>query len=445
MTPTQGDITNSKNKRRVGSAKAGLFIASIAIAVLVLRPDAADSARITELSRVATELDAAAASAESFRVEDIEEMAEVRELPLVIAEHAMRLESATVGLEERIETLWADSYAGMWLSTGSIPGLTIAFTDLDLARNATVANWFGYPAEINYVSVPNSMVELVALQRALRNDRLLLQAGGRIGVPDIDDTEGKFDLDIDVRLNRVVIVVGTVTNDVRKAFTNRWGDAWVVVKEGPVHPECAQTDCYDNMMGGLQLQTYQLIAICTSAFSALDGPDEYVLSAAHCHESSASRYHAGHWFGEVWTQQRSGRVDAEAILTGGSAWEMKGKVWLAADDRRSIYYYITWASITVGTRVTKSGYVGGTQQGDITSKNYAPSGVPLSERFVLADYCGSDGDSGGGVLRNNTAYGIHHGGDDNGPNTNCPTPEESVFGAINYAMNALDVALQAGP
>lgn len=422
------------------------FYAGPLLAVLAVMTQSVSSAAVVVIDTPARELDAAAARAETFAPQDIEAMAKRRGMSLARAEYAMRLESATVGLEEQILTAWPDSYAGMWLSTTASPSLVLAFTDADPSRSEVAGAWFGFPASVDTVVVDHSLDELATLQLSIREERSRLQRGGRIGATYIDATRGHFDLDIDVRANRVVVYVEKATPQISTAFTDRWGGGRVIVREGVIRPQCTQNDCYATMMGGLTLQKFDLVQLCTTGFSALDGSgsgQRYVLSAAHC--DTTSRYHADYWFGEVWDQQQSGRVDAERIIKGNSVWDMKGKVWLGSSDKRSIYTYITWGNMTVGTQVTKSGWFGGIQVGDILSKNYMPNAVPNSERFLLASYCGTPGDSGGGIVRNNTAYGIHHGNDNVLPHSACPTPENSVFGAINYAMTALDVDLMAGP
>lgn len=100
-----------------------------------------------------------------------------------------------------------------------------------------------------------------------------------------------------------------------------------------------------------------------------------------------------------------------------------------------------------GTLVGKAGQTTGTTRGDITSKFGAPTGVPSSNRFLVADYCANPGDSGGAVFNTNTAYGIHHGGPTvNGQARVCGDPLDfGYFGNVVYAKDALGVSILAAP
>lgn len=390
----------------------------------------------------AVQLDRSAALLEESDPGDLAVMAERRHMSLATAERAMRLESATLGLEELINARWTDSFAGMWLSIDSEPGLFVAFTNSDRSRNGILADAFGYPDDIHFLVADHSLAELQDLQLQLRDARASMQSGARLGIQAIDDTKGQFDLDIDVRANRVVVRVERRTDSIATAFIGVYGREWIEVREGITHFQCLPTDCYDNMMSGLQYGDAGG-PWCTTAFSAglsSNWSQKLFLTAAHCTDPNPARYHAGHYFGAYYGAAFGGRTDAARVLKD-AVWDMKARMWISASVRRSVCCYITWSNIQVGVQVVKGGGFSGTQYGDILGKYYMPSGVPDSERFVLASYCANPGDSGSGIMHSQTAYGIHHGADDVGPNTSCPTPENSVFGAINYAMDALDVDL----
>lgn len=85
-------------------------------------------------------------------------------------------------------------------------------------------------------------------------------------------------------------------------------------------------------------------------------------------------------------------------------------LFVSSSDIRPIYYHITWDATMYNTLVGKAGGSTGTQRGYITSTYVMPSYVTNGHRFIRAEYCAKDGDSGAAVFNTNTAYGIHSGG-----------------------------------
>lgn len=192
------------------------------------------------------------------------------------------------------------------------------------------------------------------------------------------------------------------------------------------------------MRGGLKFTIENGVEGCSTAFSAVSGTGRYVLSAAHC--SGTVRRNGGSKYGDVENELKSSYVDAERIRRTNSNWTEAGRVWVSSSDQRAVKAYITWDNVVVGKRVLKSGHKLNTTYGDIKGKYYSPSYVPNSDRFITATYCSAGGDSGGSVMRSNTAYGIH-----SGRNKACgESGSFGVFGSIGYAMGAMDVGLIAG-
>ena len=365
------------------------------------------------------------------------------------AELRIRLEAASVGFEPKLIDALSTTFGGAWLEVDGEPGLTVAVTrDTDDALRL-VQSMFALPSSVRIVEVRHSLSELLALQERMIKDRSALEDGTAKLVEPLSDTGGIYDLDIDVKRSVVVVRLPRLTDALRDAFASIYGTEMVVVEgNGSVPEVCTRADCRYTLRGGLRITGGG--STCSSAFSAVAASNYYLLSAAHCLGGYGSpRVQGGEEYGWVTSEQRSGRVDAERTFRPWpSPWYVSASVFVWSGDMRPVRYYITWDSTMTGTQVGKAGYATNQTLGNITSKYGAPTGVPNSERFLVASYCANPGDSGAAVYNTNTAYGIHHGGpvDGSGNARLCGDPLDfSYFGNIAYAKDALGVAILAAP
>ena len=364
----------------------------------------------------------------------------------------VRVENFAPLLEAQAAAQYPATFGGLWIDTDSTePYVHIAF-----AREATRSSaairlmtpQFPHPELIVGQSVDHSLAELLAAQARMIADRGVARtappAFGLDGL--MVGTDGRYDLGIDVVASRVVVTLDTLdTPALRQVFRDRYGADMVAFGEGSLvvleaDPCVYRDDCRYVMRGGIY------ISGCSTAFVSFDFETEErgVLSAAHC--PGMARWHSGSEYGTVTKKHYGNDVDAEHIDKGnccGNQWSSRPRVFVTADDQRSVKYSKGWAEITLGTRVLKSGHVTNTTRGFILDKWFTPEAMEddATYRMVLTDYCAKGGDSGAAVMRSTTAWGIHGGGSPG----ECSDSDVSFFSSIEFVKVQLGVRLVAGP
>ena len=360
-----------------------------------------------------------------------------------VAAHRLRVDRAAGALEAEAERRWPDSFAGLWISRPDFT-VRVAFTGDAAAKRDELARTFAFPEQLVAERAPVSLQDLRAIQERINTDRASQQQGAAAGPASLQATRGQYDTEIDVRTQTVVLRVPDQAVDGARAETPAAYGPRVRVQSGAAEPSgCSISDCRYAMLGGLEL-VIGSAGTCSSAFSATNGTNRFVLSAAHCYVNTktTSRYNAGSYYGYTRTYQYSGRVDAERIIRSGS-WRESGKFFVEGENPRLVEDYVGYGSTPIGAYLGKTGRSTGTTRGYVESKTVSPSYVPSSNDFLKVDFCVYPGDSGGAVWAGNSAYGIISG---YYKGTSCrgggPTGRGAgIYGAINFALASLDVSL----
>ena len=359
---------------------------------------------------------------------DAGKIAERYGLPIGEVEDRLRLQDEVGELAAEAAVLWPETFAGLW-SDGVV---SVAFTEGAEANVAQLAAGFADPGRLRAVTAGHSRAELVALQNRLVLDREEARAG-RLSFPGVEGA--RYDLDIDVRRNTVVVLVEDARPDTVAAFTSRYGGPLVVEQASLGESEaCTRTDCRSSLRSGLR-STMPNGGSCTTAFKTTGG---YLFSAGHCAVASpGARRHAGSQYGSVVSHQMLGRVDAELQTAWSNGFYAGAWIWVSSSEQvRKVTSTGTYSTIAVGNFFCKSGITTEETCGSVTSVDYAPSTIALSNRFIRGDYCGEPGDSGAGVYIGGKALGIHSGGETGDCNF---TDDWSYFGHIEYAQSTLGV------
>lgn len=368
------------------------------------------------------------------------------------------LERALEPIQGLASSLFPAQFGGLW-ATGSGEDVTvhIAFTDTPLVSTAALvsAAGFPYPEVLEPVDVAVSLAQLEQLLELMSAEREAVRAGelaiGTITSPD-------YDLAVDLPTNSVQVItdVGATEQVLWQTAFASYGALVDVVPGSITGPQgCRRADCGTNLRGGLQLGS-DGGKYCSSAFTVQKNGERRLLSAGHCgnasscdgHDDGAARFHNGRRYGTVIDQACARHVDAE-IHSPNS--DFAFRPWLTVnrrDPKHPVVASTEWTETIEGlTRICKSGYASSLRCGQVTNKYLAPSYVPLSSRFVMTNYCAIPGDSGAAVhrrIRKGRAEGIHAGGNVDGParckNWN-PRRDFSVYGHIEYALEALDVTM----
>lgn len=343
-----------------------------------------------------------------------------------------RFEHAFAVLQAQAATRWPSTFAGGWIDVAQFGG-RLAFTDNAVANVTQLRGGFAFPDELYPVNAATSYAGLRALEDAVIAERNALQAGGAVSglPPSIAATRGAYDVSIDVIGGTVEVRAEPGEANLARAFQDRYGPSVTVSSTGVAHASsCTITDCRYAMMGGLELYMYNSTTnrVCSSAFTATNGSNRFTISAGHCQvvDFVASHRFQGappgggaqttdRKYGGSYSNVYTGSVDAERIIRNASVgsdprWRESSKIFMVGENPRNIDNYIARPYITIGAYIGKTGRTTGTTRGYVTRLNTAPGYIPNSTAtFIEADYCNRRGDSGGGVLQNHTAWGIHSG------------------------------------
>lgn len=392
---------------------------------------------------------------------EVEAIAEFYGISREAAEHRLRVEIATVGLDGRLQDRWPDTYAGSSHTDDGSPGVIVAFqgpVDDVEQRRAEIAEEFAYP---EFVEIrEGAAVSLAKLEQAyfaLAGDIERLARGGDHPREALRQTRGRFGVGLNLVENRLDVTLPQSTRTamgrqdgrsgaerLRSAIVEHYGVPNVEVEPvGELRPEtheCSRGNCQWEMMGGLQLLRDEL---CTSGFGGIKGTQRYVISAGHCSGGVGTwrRNGTDGHYGTVEDEQLTGDVDAEIIRHETNPWATHGVIALfeSGEDFREITGFVTASGYsttwTIGMSGASSNQV---SRGKITNLSWSGTDEDgkFHSDFVRANYCAQGGDSGAPIFRNNDALGIHFGGFAN----SC----DRLFTKIQHVGTRFGISLLAG-
>lgn len=223
----------------------------------------------------------------------------------------------------------------------------------------------------------------------------------------------------------------------------------IYIPGGSAKPTCSRSDCRFNMRAGLSIIAPALQPTrgnCTSAFSAEGGSGrKFMLTAGHC--GSGVYRNGGAVYGGTDRNrfEESVKYDVQRVVRTNSSWSHSWYIFLGSNDFRRIDSTIPQSQIVAGTQVGMTGKASGTTRGFVKE-----IGVGIPELHgspavnVTATYCSKKGDSGAGVFRNNTAWGIHFNNNTytSGPGTSCGQEHHrGYFLPIRRAASLMNVTI----
>lgn len=427
----------------VGTTGA-LMMALVASPVASASTEPAGSAPAADASSpvVATQFDPSNPGA--LNPDDVRDRASLENVSLIEAERRFRVEQAAAALEARSLAAYPETSAGVWISYDPYQ-VNVAFTKDAVASARAVTADFPFPAEITPVSTKFSLLELEDAASKIARDRAALlrnQAPADLP-PAVSATRGNITTSIDLTANRLRVLTPEPARNAQAEFAARYGTSIAVDAGGAQPTGCDQSDCRHALVAGIRA-TIPGSGFCSTAFTAVRNGQYFALSAGHCTADTqvTARSNGGSTLGNATTVVYSGQVDAERI-SANNIWSPTSKVWRENGLPSFINNWVSYPNTLVGAYIRKSGVTTRTTSGHITSKTVQPSYVLNGEKFISADFCVDNGDSGGAVWVNESAYGIVSGKFFTG-SCNGPQGGPGIFGSIGPAMTALDVNLLGG-
>lgn len=329
-------------------------------------------------------------------------------LPLVQSE--LRLQNAIGQLQEQVATRWPETFGGLWIepATGLV---SIAFTENAVANVATLAASFTAPTLLRPVTVGRSYRDLKAVQERMLADRRAVAAGTR-SWPGLTGT--RYGLDVDVRENRPVVVTDGHTPATVAALRAAYGDLRVDATGNGSEHACTRSDCKHFVRAGLGTGTTGYPNNCTLGFTVASGQINLeTTTAGHC--DNGVGYHGGVRHGYDAVVRNYGASDS---MTQTTTTDFKAGPWIwvsSGEPARKVTSMQTYAALTVGQWICKSGISTFYSCGSVLSRDYAPAyefGVADHWNFMLTDMCDTFGDSGAPIFISGQAVGLISGGND---------------------------------
>lgn len=364
-----------------------------------------------------------------------------------VAAQRLALEDDAAVLLEQAARRWPSTFAGSWMADQG-DSVVVAFTQSADANVAELARTFPSPSRLRPKTVALSMGELLRIHDRMRadRDRLLDVAQGRRPASEVAElpaamraTRGQYAVDLDVQNNTPLAFAMGPRDELASALERRYAAKAAVRPGGPVGLECSREYCNFSMRGGLAMNIP-----CTTGFSAFGGSGRrFFLTAGHC--GYEFWIHGGSGYGNTDRADWDSGMDAARVVDDSpTAWSHVGRVWVESYDQRVIRYFQRFSAMQLETQVLKTGAFGGTDRGVI--KSFSFSAPTTTRNYVRSTYCSEGGDSGGAVLRNDVAWGLHGGSSNNlGAGFQCGQPNHySLFQAIEPALNRLSVSLITG-
>lgn len=352
---------------------------------------------------------------------------------------------------------WSDEFGGVWYVTRGDPtgGIEVGFTSGATEKVTQLAEQFTGP-ELIAIEVPKSQEEITQEMRVVIEDRE--QAKEEAG-PLAAIKGGLFDMDADLKTGEILVMMPEVTPEVQQLFAETYPYRFRFVESslGNFGSCNSRKDCTPQLRGGLQARNQATPygqEHCSTGFTVWANNKTQILSAAHC-SAFANRNNASPPFEERWNGPSTnpfgfvvknslfGAVDAERIAFRAG---YVGRGWIYKNDNakewpiQSVGY---WPSVGVGATICRVGNTTGYSCGEVVGKNFSPTKfINSAEKYVRTDGCSGRGDSGGAWFRVNKAWGIHAGWVDGDGDPQCDDdPMQSYFGAMNFALNAMNAGM----
>lgn len=380
------------------------------------------------------------------------------------AQYRLELQDRAGGIEDDVEALLGDQYAGVWFDHADRGRLKIGITRAAAPRTAelrTLAERYQVEGDFDSVEV-----------RFTLNDLLRAQASARSALTSMISS-ARAKTGYDPSLNRVVVIaLARLTADEESLIRRVQSMPEVNVRRleidslaGRYHT-CWVRQCDPPFRGGREIGELDAgsIYVCTAAFTAQDHVHPYrfhVITAGHCiHFGSwwnwASRDESGNWrlFGssnyKAYFAGSSGRDAGRVRISNDSFWIPPNPaatvVVKASDDTTyNPNYKIRKTSLSnIGMTLCRTGRTTGTECGEVDllgtdQTAWGTDGKIYSvSNMGELDVCDAEGgDSGGPIFKNHRAYGLFSGSVDVGP-AFC----WSWYQGIRAAEEFLDVSVQ---
>ncbi len=295
--------------------------------------------------------------------------------------------------------------------------------------------------------------ELEELQEHLVVERDLVQRGGAVTSQALTASNGRFDVAVNERANRVELITPNDAASLREYLSQTYGAKAIAVSGQLIVPASCESrfSCHPAIMAGLQFVTRNgngALIGCSSSFIVAAAGARHVLSAGHCYNGVDEWTHEGVRYGGAPVGWLQGSVDAIRVQRDpATSFSESSKVFVYGEVPRPITGQIGYAALFDGMAMCKSGATTGSNCGHITPNGrlMAPSYVPGASRFVKFTACTAQGDSGGAVYDGNRAIGIISGS----VSGEACNPGQAggmglgpgVFGAIDFALSQLGASL----
>ena len=358
-------------------------------------------------------------------------------------------EAAAGDLQPVLAATWPSTFAGLWLNnSGPDTTVTVAFTsDVD-QRLDDVRGLFPYPELVEGIVHQRSLQALDALLAVVVTERTAIQQGvAPVAISDrILATEGLYDVAVDVRRNRVLVLAGEADASTSSAFVSRYGPVIEVIAGRGEPYACTREDCRYDMRGGVHLRVGTQ-DMCTSAFPVQGNSGRrFTLSAGHCglnanavgvsYDPGARRDNGGVQYGTVDGDAVRNSADAERVVAV-SPWGHNRGVFIDSSTTNPINSYKPYALLVPGTIIQGSLRSGSNPYATVWNTNVSPHWVPNSSRFLTTWECfGQSGDSGAPFWSFDQGVGIFSGSFYVQTLAGCV-----IFGALEFALQELNVFL----
>ena len=315
-------------------------------------------------------------------------------------------------LQEWLSANATASFGGIWISHDPDYGVNIALIKERPGRAARLAADFGIEAPIRQVDVRTTYSELVALADDLRARRQVKDHTVRI----------------DVRRNRVLIDALDVSSYLVRADGRAARAAAVEIESVP-------------RLGGPTIYAGQPANGCTFGWTVRRNgtTTDGITTAQHCDDA---QFNNG--VGLPFQGSSNGSADTQWHTTPGFVDEPKFRVNFAGDVR-TVTSITNYANVVIGQTICKYGKTTGYGCGEVEEKTADAHWVEnQTGRYISLKRCNTDlsteGDSGGPVFFNYSAFGIVSGWQFGG----LACKDELVFASVTYMQSNLPITIKLG-
>lgn len=323
---------------------------------------------------------------------------EIADLPLV------------AGLEAQIEAQLPKQFAGVWISHDPTYRVVVALVDGKVGTAESMAREMGLASPVEQIEASHSYAELVSLADDLRTRRL----------------EPDYTVKVDLRSNRVVVRVLDFDAFVERLDGKAASASNVIIERVP-------------RLGGPSIYAGLSTLTCTFGFTVRKNgtTTEGITTAAHCPDTQS---YAGTNLPLV--NASNGSADTQWHTTPGMTDEARMKT-SASGTTRNVTSRTMYSNVVIGQTICKYGYTTGYGCGEVEEKEADAPWVPnQTGRYISLKRCGTDlsteGDSGGPVFYNNSAFGIISGWQFGG----LACQDELVFASVSYMEGNLGLTIK---